>query len=200
MARKSVFNLTKKEFHFLENEMYPKTKQRVIQKLCKHFADIGDSLKENVKIENKILKSGIQNSSFKITKGENYKGLPYVVLDYPQIKSKEFTVLFRTMFWWGKYISLNLILKTSLFNTEKLAGEILKTEFRKLKMYSGEDIWENDLSDKGFILVKKLTEKQIQKIISEQKFIKVSLKIPFKRLDKLDSIALEFYKKCIANL
>jgi hypothetical protein len=47
----------------------------------------------------------------KISKGENYRGLPYVMLDYPRIFGKEDVFAIRTMFWWGHYFSVTLHLK-----------------------------------------------------------------------------------------
>ena len=47
----------------------------------------------------------------KISRGENYRGLPYLVLDYPAVFSAEDTFAFRTMFWWGNFFSCTLHLQ-----------------------------------------------------------------------------------------
>jgi hypothetical protein len=47
----------------------------------------------------------------KISKGENYKGLPYVMLDYPRVFGREDVFAIRTMFWWGHAFSVTLHLK-----------------------------------------------------------------------------------------
>jgi len=47
----------------------------------------------------------------KISKGENYKGLPYVMLDYPRLFGKEDVLAIRTMFWWGHAFTTTLHLK-----------------------------------------------------------------------------------------
>lgn len=44
----------------------------------------------------------------KISKGENYLGLPFRVLDYPRLFQKEKTLAIRTMFWWGHFFSCTL--------------------------------------------------------------------------------------------
>jgi hypothetical protein len=48
------------------------------------------------------------HSSPKISRGENYRGLPYVVLDYPRIASGEDLFFIRSMFWWGHCFSSTL--------------------------------------------------------------------------------------------
>src|SRR5258706_1001549 len=47
----------------------------------------------------------------KISKGENYKGLPWMVLDYPRAFGREDVLAIRTLFWWGHYFSVTLHLK-----------------------------------------------------------------------------------------
>src|SRR6187402_1143085 len=47
----------------------------------------------------------------KISRGENYKGLPYVILDYPRLFGREDVFAVRTMFWWGHSFHVTLHLK-----------------------------------------------------------------------------------------
>lgn len=47
----------------------------------------------------------------KVNRGEHYKGFPYLVMDYPRIFSKEHVFAFRTLFWWGHFVSCTLHLK-----------------------------------------------------------------------------------------
>lgn len=54
---------------------------------------------------------GVPSTEPKISKGENYKGLPYVMLDYPRVFGKEDVLAVRTMFWWGHAFSVTLHLK-----------------------------------------------------------------------------------------
>ncbi|HEY6901247.1 MAG TPA: hypothetical protein VI233_11410, partial [Puia sp.] len=54
---------------------------------------------------------GAQGASPKISKGENYKGLPYVMLDYPRLFGREDVLAIRTFFWWGHGFSVTLHLK-----------------------------------------------------------------------------------------
>lgn len=44
----------------------------------------------------------------KISKGEQYLGLPYVILDYPRRFAKEDIFACRTFFWWGRFFSITL--------------------------------------------------------------------------------------------
>ncbi|MFT4202299.1 MAG: hypothetical protein QM610_00155 [Chitinophagaceae bacterium] len=46
----------------------------------------------------------------KISKGEQYAGLPYLMLDYPRTFSHGDTFAVRSFFWWGNYFSISLLL------------------------------------------------------------------------------------------
>ena len=47
----------------------------------------------------------------KISRGENYRGLPWVMLDYPRVFGRDDVLAIRTMFWWGHAFSVTLHLK-----------------------------------------------------------------------------------------
>ena len=59
----------------------------------------------------------------RIFRGENYKHLPYVVMDYPALFGKEDSFAFRTMFWWGNFFSFTLFLQGKYL--EKYKGRLL---------------------------------------------------------------------------
>jgi hypothetical protein len=47
----------------------------------------------------------------KVTRGENYRGLPWAMLDYPRVFGREDVLAIRTMFLWGSGFSITLHLK-----------------------------------------------------------------------------------------
>ncbi len=55
--------------------------------------------------------AGSPLGSPKISKGENYQGLPYVMLDYPRLFGREDVLAIRTFFWWGHSFSVTVHLK-----------------------------------------------------------------------------------------
>jgi hypothetical protein len=84
----------------------------------------------------------------KISKGENYLGLPYVILDYPRLFTREHVLAIRTMFWWGHYFSVTLHLKgryKELFLPviERHARELADAGFH---ISISEDEWRHELT------------------------------------------------------
>lgn len=55
--------------------------------------------------------TGMGATSPKISRGENYLGLPWVILDYPRFFGREDVFAVRTMFWWGHALTITLHLK-----------------------------------------------------------------------------------------
>jgi len=77
------------------------TKNSIIRKVVGLFAVLSEEYRG-------LLESPV---SPKISKGENYQGLPYVMLDYPRLFGREDVLAIRTFFWWGHAFSVTLHLK-----------------------------------------------------------------------------------------
>ena len=71
----------------------------------------------------------------KIFRGENYKGFPYTLMDYPRAFSKTGVFAVRTMCWWGNEFSFTLHLQG--------AGLIPYAERleERLAQLNGTDVW-----------------------------------------------------------
>jgi hypothetical protein len=59
---------------------------------------------------------GIEPGNPKVSRGENYRGLPWVMLDYPRVFGREDVLAIRTMFWWGNGFNVTLHLKGKYLN------------------------------------------------------------------------------------
>ena len=91
----------------------------------------------------------------KISKGEQYQGLPYVILDLPRSFSREHILAIRTMFWWGHYFSVTLHLKGEM---QKVFGPALNRHTKQLAaagfhMATEGDEWRHELEGGHYIPV-----------------------------------------------
>jgi hypothetical protein len=81
------------------------TKNTVLQKVKDIFIGLQSGMQDE-------LVSHTSNTVFaippKISKGENYLGLPYLILDYPRSFREGNILAIRSMFWWGHYFSSTL--------------------------------------------------------------------------------------------
>ncbi|MES1213985.1 MAG: hypothetical protein ABUT20_00595 [Bacteroidota bacterium] len=132
----------------------------------------------------------------KISKGENYKGLPYLVLDYPRVFQKDNTFAIRTMFWWGNFFSSTLHLSGSYKQqTEKkiIAGLdfLKKHDFR---VCISEDEWEHHFETTNYIPLKDLTNTESGKIIKEKRFVKIATQTPLSQWNNAEKNLLSNFE------
>ncbi|MEO7120099.1 MAG: hypothetical protein ABIY62_03325, partial [Ginsengibacter sp.] len=177
MNIEAKIHLSSLETELMQNKEWILTKRSIIEKVCHLFGNMHHVYKEILQNEN--LPAGLfsEDTSGKISKGENYLGLPYVILDYPAVFNKENVFAIRTMFWWGNFFSISL----------HLAGKSLLTHNGFLKSFFylkekdfficiNENQWEHNFESNNFIHASKLKAIN-KKQIFERNFLKISKKI-----------------------
>ena len=75
----------------------------------------------------------------KLTRGENYEGLPYMILDYPAVWEQQHAFAIRTFFWWGHYFALFLHLKGRY--RDLYAPRVLSSLSSDWKLAVSDDEW-----------------------------------------------------------
>ncbi|MBO9732979.1 MAG: hypothetical protein J7623_30330 [Chitinophaga sp.] len=112
----------------------------------------------------------------KISKGEQYKGLPWVMLDYPRFFHKTGIFAFRTMFWWGHYFSATLHLAGNVkahFSTA-LREAYLKLAEAGFQVYVQENPWEHDFENGNYCFIDTLSLDEWKTLVSRHDFIKLA--------------------------
>jgi len=104
-------HLSEEEMQLLCNREWILTKQRIIEKVYTLFGGMSEKMQLQLEQNNHDIPEQVLQLPPKISKGEQYESLPYVVLDYPRLFSKENVFAIRTFFWWGNYFSITLHLK-----------------------------------------------------------------------------------------
>ncbi len=178
------------------------TKNSVIQKTKQLLADLQTEQQQLLSSYKSLFPAEIINSSPKISKGENYKGLPYLVLDYPRYFNKEDAFAIRIFFWWGNFFSVTLhlsgIYKKS--REKKISGsfEILKR--KEFSVCINEDQWEHHFEKDNYIRLDTLTLTSFEEIIGKKDFIKLSKKIPLQQWNEAEKELLKIFAHLITTL
>lgn len=96
----------------------------------------------------------------KISRGENYLGLPYLILDYPRRFGQPDIFAIRSMFWWGHFFSSTLHL--SGLYAEKYGKRIEKAYplLAEQGYYIGieTDPWQHHFEESNYVRISKLDE------------------------------------------
>ncbi len=100
--------LSTEELELIENSDFILTKNRILEKTATLLGDLAISFQQE---SNHFSQLPAEALVPKISRGERYEGLPYLILDYPRYFKSHEVFAVRTMFWWGHHISLTLHLK-----------------------------------------------------------------------------------------
>ena len=196
MSIDAKIHLSKFETELIKNKEWILTKHAIITKVYKLFGELNEIYKQLSEQEETFLPEFYKNASGKISKGENYEGLPYVMLDYPAMFSRENIFAIRTMFWWGNFFSVTLHTSGEKFK--------LKGDFFKLLAYLRENNffvcinekeWQHSFELSNYVSVKELDQQMLEQI-SNKNFFKISKSL---ELDKWNQ-APEFLEKSFREI
>jgi len=149
----SKIHLSPEELQLVQNAGLLLTKNTIIEKVYALFGELSSELQQSSIYTTNNLPSEILNMGPKISRGEKYKGLPYVMLDYPRCFGKEDIFAVRTFFWWGNFFSVTLHLKgkyQQLF-IPSLQKQIAFLAANNFQLCVAGEEWEHDLSDGNYI-------------------------------------------------
>jgi len=182
-------SLTEYELQLATDPQIMISKNIIIQKVYKLFGSVSEKYKEE--LADKIFDQNL--ISPKISRGENYHGLPYVILDFPRQFSKEDTFAIRSFFWWGNFFSITLHLAgryqqqyaaaiQNAINNDFFAGWYIAA--------TAGSQWEHHFGINNYAL---LSEK-MQSNIEELPFLKLSKKIPLTQWDEANTFFSENFR------
>lgn len=135
------------------------------------------------------LPASVRASSPKISKGENYRGLPYLVLDWPRDFGKDGVFAIRTLFWWGHYFTVTLHLsgKHKTMLAPAISAQHDKLVSGNWHIGVNDDEWEHHLGRDNYLPVTSLTEVQFRDIVMQSSFIKITFALSLDQWDDAEN-------------
>lgn len=136
---------------------------------------------EGQKIDDEDLKAVLQPAA-KISKGENYLGLPYLVLDYPRQFDVTNIFAVRTMFWWGNFFSSTLHLAGSYKTANERNVEEAYEELARYHYYIGvnEDPWVHHFEEENYLPVRSLSPDAFRDYCRQYDHLKIAAQWPLR--------------------
>ena len=151
-----------------------KKAQRLLEK-------VQEKILEHVKESSVSLPQEVSIISPKISKGENYNGLPWLILDYPRYFKKEKVFAIRTMFWWGNFFSTTLHLSGEY--KERYSCGIVQSyeDLCENEFYTciHDEQWHHHFEKENYLPVKNFTASDFTDQINTRSFIKLSCQLSF---------------------
>lgn len=179
----SKLTLSAEEQQLVNNSNWILTKRSIIDKVYQLFGQLTDEQRTILEKEKDRLPHPVFRSTPKISKGENYQQLPYVLLDYPRCFDAENSFAVRTMFWWGNFFSMTLqlsgtykqLLESNICKNKNLADQ------HDFYLCVNESQWHHHFADDNYMAVKLLSNKEMEKIIRQKHFVKLAVKFPLEQ-------------------
>jgi hypothetical protein len=196
MANANV-KLSQSELLLVCDEQFILTKNNIINKVYLLFGMLSDVFSDHTKTFSNIFSEEIQRASPKIYKGENYRGLPYVMLDYPRYFTKDDAFSIRCLFWWGNFFSIMLHVSGKYLKkySDKIYQNLLR-ENNQWYVCINADQWEYHFGNDNFVMPSKELLIQLQ----DKNFLKLAQKISLDKWDDAYDFFVESYKELLVIL
>ena len=163
------------------------TKRTIIDKVMGLFSDLQLQMKGILENNAISFPAPVLLSEPKISKGESYRLLPYVVLDYPRCFDATDVFAIRTMFWWGNFFSCTLHLSGSYQTMFMYALEknIVRSKMEGYFICVNEDQWQHHFEEDNYKEMRTMDGKEIMTILQQGSFIKIARRFPLQQWNEM---------------
>ena len=194
--KEAKIRLSAKEMELITKADWILTKNEALLKIEGLLASL--QLKQKEFLADKAFQLPIEffNSTPKISKGENYLGLPYRILDYPKIFNQSEIIAIRTMFWWGNFFSITLHLSgtyKSLYEEKIIQAKSLLGQ-DQFYYCNNKMEWEHHFEESNYFLIDKIPDNDFIASVREREFCKLAFKLDLQQTEKAEEILMKKYK------
>lgn len=168
--------LSKNELELVTSSEVILTKNRIIEKVYALFGSLSEEYRCIMDAHAHNLPPEIFEKAPKIYRGEQYLGLPYVMMDYPRLFGKNEVFAIRSFFWWGNHFSITLQISGRYIQMYS-ANILLQLNRRKQEDWFvgvNDSAWEHHFDEDNYTLLRNFS----LPALNNKPFIKIAKKIP----------------------
>ena len=187
--------LTEREIEILHDTEFLKLKISVLRKFWNLLDDTRYKLLEDIKTYNYPFPERTDVKTGKISRGEFYKQLPYMVLDFPKLMKQDSILAIRTMFWWGNFFSCTMHLQGfALENYRKvILNHIEKIKSQNFYVCVNSTPWEYHFGEDNYQYTPDLNDDTLRNIVEKGDFIKLSKKISLRQWPEVPDFTISTF-------
>lgn len=133
----------------------------------------------------------------KVSKGEQYKGYPYMVLDFPRLFAQSGVFAFRTMVWWGHaaYFTLHISGKYLAQHREAILRNWSALQGQGVYIYQDtQDVWHHEVESPYYETVDAVEAKHVEQWWEEFDYLKLARRLELLQLEDLASESVKAYE------
>lgn len=172
------------------------TKNHILQQVEYLLESVREQQQLFIESNPGLFPPGVLEIPPKISRGENYKGFPWRILDYPRFFGKPDIFAIRTMFWWGHYFSVTLHLsgayKTRFEPALSVARDTLAEEGFFICIQ--EDPWQHHFERDNYVPVAELTAEEWRRQLRQDSFLKIGHTLPLQNWEEADQLLTEDFR------
>lgn len=185
--------LSEEEQELISNPGWILTKNRILERITLFLSQLQTEQEKSLLSSGIRLPEEVMAHTPKISKGENYLGLPYRMLDYPRSFSSRDHFAIRCFFWWGHYFSTTLHLSGKwpvicLPGLQKTIPALLE---KGALIAGGDDPWVHNLEDGSWFSLASAEGQSVLGISGKRDFLKVAIRYKPENRDILSSRLLD---------
>jgi len=193
--------LTEQELAYVQDTQFLLAKRRIATAIEGLLGQAEAGISQVLHNNPKAVPASALSVSGKLSRGENYQQLPYLMLDFPRKFQGGNIFAYRTMFWWGGFFSSTLHVQghdlthlrpTLVANLAKLRGQ---------QVYIGchDTPWQYTYTPDNYVLVDALPQAAVERLLQQHPFVKLSRQLPLAAYQQLPTFAvntLELFLLC----
>lgn len=189
---KANIQIRNDEMRVITNSEFFRTKHQVSAKIKLLFGELRNALK-NTTPEFTWIPPQVDIETGRIFQGENYKQLPYIILDYPKLFGKTSVFSFRTMFWWGHHFSFTLHLEGEALEERRdaLIKNSSRLKDKGFYICVHHSPWEYHYETDNYCALEKTPN--LEEVLQASKFIKLSRKLSLYEWEETEAFAVETF-------
>jgi hypothetical protein len=192
----SKIQLSDAESEMMQNADLILTKNRVMQKMSGLLEQVQERQQDCIQA-NEWMEKEIFRTPPKISRGENYLGLPWLILDFPRISGSDGVFFIRTMFWWGRFFSSTL--HVSGIYKERTVTQVMES-YHRLSGYAigiNEDPWVHHFEPGNYQPISELPEDAFAIICQEHDHLKIAKPYPLEEWNQAVSKLFDRWKELL---
>jgi hypothetical protein len=194
---KAKIRLSPKEKELVLNADWILTKNGILQKVKHMLEELQERQQYWKQTYGASYPAEVIKISPKISRGENYKGLPYLILDYPRYFEKNNHWAIRSMFWWGNFFSITLHLSGHYkdMHLPALEKNIPALKDDRLFICINEDEWEHHFETSNYLPLYEMEDQLIKMHFANMRFIKLAKMFPLEEWDNAGELLFASFTK-----
>ncbi len=184
--------LNEKQKSFIADPASFVLKNQVDDQVNKLLYSFQQALALFIKESKLTLPSKLGKTPFKVNKGNNHKGYPFQVIDYPASLGQEHAFSFRSVIWYANFFSFSLILKGKpKENYQQNLRHLVNKDFM---LTTHENIWETHISEDMIMRIQEENLDEVLRVYAANESIKIFKSYNLNQIDDFERLGVECLK------